>query len=471
MADEANRCPLWGVVRRARRCSSVSVAAVIALMLASAPTRADDAQQQTIQKMQEQIQDLQIKLNALIAAQKATDATVQKQQPPKGSAQVVNGSDKVKLTVSGQIDRGLLVFDDSHQTNLFNVDNDISSTRLRFIGEVVPDDDLKLNANLEFDLRSNSSSNIDQTQRNSGFIPANGSDTAIRIRRASVSLTSKTFGKFTIGQDSVATDGVAEYDLSGTYLTQESDVQKLGGAMFFSPGDHLGTRRRMNQIFANFDGGRDDEIRYDTPTFYGFNLQASLAQGSGPTAPNTSGTLQDSTGRFEVALHYKNEIEGTKIEAGVGYQDRKGLNPKNPAAGAVFTNFDSEIAGSASVLFPFGLSATVTAGSRQMQNNDRNDPFTYYAKLGYLTPDPWFSFGKTAFSVEWGEDWDLTVDGDHGQVFGVAVVQNIDKWGMELFAAYRHFWVHEGTGTGAAAFPAEDVGNANMFFTGTRVKF
>src|SRR5499433_2405543 len=382
MADKAKGRPLGGVDGRARRFSTVSVAAVIALMLASGPTRADDAQQQTIQKMQEQIQDLQIKLNALIAAQKATDAAVQKQQPPKGAAQVVNGSDKVKLTVSGQIDRGLLVFDDSHQTNLFHVDNDISSTRLRFIGEVVPDDDLKLNANLEFDLRSNASDRIDQTQKNTGV----DTDTLFRIRRASVSLTSKTFGKFTIGQDATATDGVAEYDLSGTYITQESDVEALGGAMFFSPGDHLGTRRRMNQIFANFDGGRDDEIRYDTPTFYGFNLQASLAQGSGPGAPNQTGNLQDSTGRFEVALHYKDEIEGTKIEAGVGYQDRKGLNPKNPAAGAIFENFDSEIVGSASVLFPFGLSATVAAGERQMQNNDRNDPFTYYAKLGYQTP-------------------------------------------------------------------------------------
>src|SRR5262245_60044750 len=310
MADLAKGRSLAGVVGRARRFSSASVAAIIALMLASGPTRADDAQQQTIQKMQEQIQDLQIKLNALIAAQKATDAAVQKQQPPKGSAQVVNGSDKVKLTISGQIDRGLLLFDDSHQTNLFNVDNDISSTRLRFIGEVVPDDDLKLNANLEFDLRSNSSSRIDQTQKNTGV----DADTLLRIRRASVSLTSKTFGKFTIGQDATATDGVAEYDLSGTYITQESDIQKLGGAMFFSPSDNFGTRR-MNQIFNNFDDGRDDEIRYDSPTFYGFNIQADTAQGNG----NTS--LQDTSGRYAVALHYKDTIEGTQIEAGVGYEN------------------------------------------------------------------------------------------------------------------------------------------------------
>jgi predicted porin len=352
-----------------------------------------------------------------------------------------------------------MVFDDSHQTNFFNVDNAISSTRLRFIGEVVPDDDLKLNANLEFDLRSNASDRIDQTQKNTGI----DTDTLFRIRRASVSLTSKTFGKFTIGQDSVATDGIAEFDLSGTYITQESDIEALGGALFFSPGGDFGTRR-MNQIFNNFDGGRDDEIRYDSPTFFGFNIQADVAQGLG------SSSLQNTDGRYEIALHYKNEIEGTKIEAGIGYLNREDLNPKTPTGAAVFTNFDSQVAGSASVLFPFGVSATFAAGTRHMQvtSNGRDDPFSYYAKLGYMTPDPWFSFGKTAFSAEYGEDFDLSANGDDGQVFGVSMVQYVDKWGMELFATYRHFIIDEGANV---SFAAQDVGDADLFFTGTRVKF
>ena len=34
---------------------------------------------------------------------------------------------------------------------------------------------------------------------------------------SALSLTSKTYGKFTIGQDSTATDGVAEYDLDAAW--------------------------------------------------------------------------------------------------------------------------------------------------------------------------------------------------------------------------------------------------------------
>src|SRR5262249_2733763 len=200
-----------------------------------------------------------------------------------------------------------------------------------------------------------------------------------------------------------AAAAVAEYDLPRTYVPQEPDVKNVGGPMFFTPGNNSAPRR-MNQIFNNFDDGRDDEIRYDSPTFWGFNIQADVAQGLG----NTS--LQDTDGRYAVALHYKDEIEGTKIEGGVGYMNREDLNPKNRAGTAVFTDFDYQIAGSASVLFPFGLSTTFAAGTRPVQitSNGRDDPFSYYTKVGYLTPDPWFSFGKTAFAVEWGEDFDLS---------------------------------------------------------------
>ena len=460
MSGDEKRCPSVGAKGNTRPQRSIGPAAMaLALLIAAAPAKADDSQ--VIEQMKQQIRDLQKKLDEVIAAQKKSDEQLQKvaAPPPKNTANVVNGSDKVKLSISGQVDRGLMLFDDSHQTNLFNVDNGISSTRLRFIGEANPTDDLKVNANLEFDFRSNASDRIDQTQKNTGV----DGDTLFRIRRASVSVTSKTFGKVTLGQDATATDGVAEYDLSGTYITQESDIQKLGGAMFFSPSDNFGTRR-MNQIFNNFDDGRDDEVRYDSPTFYGFNLQADVAQGNG----NTS--LQDTSGRYAVAMHYKDTIEGTQIEAGVGYENREVINPDTPTGTAVFTDYDYQIAGSASVLFPFGLSGTFSAGTRHMQvtSNGRDDPFTYYGKIGYLTPDPWFSFGKTAFGVEWGEDFDLTANGDHGKMFGVAIVQNIDKWGMELFAAYRHFIVDEGAN---AAFAAQDVGDANLFFTGTRVKF
>src|SRR5262245_55700227 len=98
MSAKKSGCPVTGAGATgwAWR-SAVSVAVVAGLSMAGGSARADDAQ--TIQQMQEQIQDLQIKINALVEAQKKMQEMQDKGTPPKGSAPVYNGSDKVKLTV------------------------------------------------------------------------------------------------------------------------------------------------------------------------------------------------------------------------------------------------------------------------------------------------------------------------------------------------------------------------------------
>ena len=63
--------------------------------------------------------------------------------------------DKVKLTVSGQVNRGILYADDGEQTDVFHVDNDNSSTRVRFVGEAKPHDNLTIGANIEVQFESN----------------------------------------------------------------------------------------------------------------------------------------------------------------------------------------------------------------------------------------------------------------------------------------------------------------------------
>jgi len=166
--------------------SAAAVAVIVGLSMPGVPARADDTQ--VIEQMKEQIQDLQIKINALVEAQKNMQGAQQKAVPAKGTNQVVNGTDKIKLAISGQIDRGALYFDDGAENNLFNVDNGNSTTRIRFIGTAKPDDDLTISTNLEFDLCSNASDRIDQTQENTGV----DGDTLFRIRRASVSVGSVT---------------------------------------------------------------------------------------------------------------------------------------------------------------------------------------------------------------------------------------------------------------------------------------
>lgn len=116
MAENASERPSLGAVgRMSLRRSAISVAAVSGLLMAANPVHADDSQ--VIEQMKAQIQELQKKLDDVIAAQKKTEEQQQKAATTSGPAPIVNGNSKLKLTVSGQIDRGLLVYDDSHQTN------------------------------------------------------------------------------------------------------------------------------------------------------------------------------------------------------------------------------------------------------------------------------------------------------------------------------------------------------------------
>lgn len=71
---------------------------------------------------------------------------------------VLSGNDRVKLTLSGQVNRALLLHGDgSGRVDSYFVDNDTSSTRLRVIGLASLDRETTAGSAIEFDLRSNSS--------------------------------------------------------------------------------------------------------------------------------------------------------------------------------------------------------------------------------------------------------------------------------------------------------------------------
>jgi len=79
------------------------------------------------------------------AAGPATPGSV----PPTPAAPVSSGGDRVKLSISGQVDRALLYGNDGKASNLRNVDNNVSSTRLRFVGEGRVTDTMTGGSNLE----------------------------------------------------------------------------------------------------------------------------------------------------------------------------------------------------------------------------------------------------------------------------------------------------------------------------------
>src|SRR5262245_50076448 len=64
---------------------------------------------------------------------------------------VRKGNRRVSLTLSGQVSRSLLYWDDGHTTDLYSVDNGLNSSRFRFTGSAKINPDVSAGFMMEID--------------------------------------------------------------------------------------------------------------------------------------------------------------------------------------------------------------------------------------------------------------------------------------------------------------------------------
>ncbi|WP_432474535.1 porin [Amphritea sp. HPY] len=344
---------------------------------------------------------------------------------------IQSGNDKVRVTLSGHVNRGLLWADDGESSNVYHVDNDASSTRMRVIGEADVSDDMTVGAAMEVQLESNSSSSV--TQDDEDGTTSDG----FTKRRAEVYFASKQYGKLWVGQGWTASEGTSEMDLSGTALAGYSATTDMAGGIKFrdSSGSFVSTGPdsflTAGNVFTNYDGqGRQDRIRYDTPAFGGFTFSV--------------GAIENDV--WDTALRYSANYDGTKVAGAVAYSE--------PDSSSV----DSRVNGSVSVLLQGGLNLTLAAGEQDASSG--SDPSFYYAKLGYQTRMN--GAGMTAFSVDYHGADDVHTDGDEATSYGLQVVQKIDSWSTETYLGWRTYELDR------SGINLQDI---DALIAGARVKF
>jgi outer membrane murein-binding lipoprotein Lpp len=356
---------------------------------------------QTLDELKAQVREMSQRLQELEAKQEQLDKKTDATAPD--SRTVISGKKGVKLTVSGQVNRGLLYVDNGDQDDFFHVDNDNSSTRVRFVGTGALTEDITVGSQIEVQFESNSTASIRIDQDGSAG-PNNFTE-----RKLELYVDSKRFGRLWLGQGDTASNGTSEVDLSGTSVIAYSGTADMAGGIAFSDNNVLGPI--IGDVFSNFDGlSRDDRIRYDTPSFSGFKGSISALEG----------------GAVDAAIRFSGEISGTKIAAAAAWADASSKDSNN------FKQYN----GSVAVLTPLGISVTAALGSRDLDSGTGDDPFFYYGKLGY-TFDA-VSFGSTSVAIDYQAVDDLDQDGDEGQTYGAFMVQRYDKIGAELYLGARN---------------------------------
>ena len=178
----------------------------------------------------DELSDLKVQVQALMQRIEALENQVQEQASAPTSApakMASSGNEAIKLEVSGQVNRALLVADDGDRSRLFHVDNDNSSTRVRWHGTGQFNDDLTAGALIEVQFESNSSSGVDIDQ--DGEVGTN----SFTQRHLTLFLDSKALGRLWVGQGATASNGTSEVDLSGTSVINYAGIGDLAGGLSF----------------------------------------------------------------------------------------------------------------------------------------------------------------------------------------------------------------------------------------------
>ncbi len=262
------------------------------------------------------------------------------------------------------------------------------------------------------------------------------------LRHVDFSLETENIGTFYAGQGSMVADGLGEYDLSGTGLANAIGLVDVAGGYFLRRTGDMGTVPtngvELGDVFGNFDGSRRGRIRYDTPSFNGF--QAGVSYGK-----NVLSSSDDDT-YYDIGAWYENELGGAEVGAGIAYQWRDRDDPSEDDV-ETFTL-------SGAVLLDSGFNVSAAIG-------DQKDGGSYwYGKVGY-TGD-WLAIGSTAVSLDYFSSSDKVTDGDEGSAWGIAVVQKIDQYILEAYAGYYSYAYEDNT---------SDFEDASSFMIGSRWKF
>jgi predicted porin len=382
------------------------------------------------------------KLHSKGAAALAAGAALLGASAGASALEIKSGSDKVELQLKGHIARAVMLADDGSDSKLFHVDNTNSESRIILDGKVKASETLTVGGTFEVQWQANPSDKVSMEEETvSG---------EFKERIMEVTFDSKKMGKLSLGRGDMASDDTTEIDLSGTDLAGNSGAADIGGGFKFNgPGVPLPTedengetvdkRLAVSSVFDNMDGlSRRNRVRYDTPKFAGFGI----------------GVAAGETEMVDAALLYSHDFGGAKLEGALAWSD--------PGS----TKSYSQINGSASVLFPFGLNLTAAFGSRDLDEMPAggDDPVFTYGKIGYLCKE-FLPIGSTAVSFDYGvyENVKNQNKGEEGTAYGLQLVQKVSDWNTELYAAWRSYSLEDSSGA--------EYDDISILMAGARIKF
>ena len=360
----------------------------------------------------------------------------------------------MEFKVSGQLDRAFTVADNGNETDYASVDNIGSNSRFRFTGNEKMANGMNVGFIYEMSVVQFGSTEFD-IGKNSG-----GGDVDLDTRKIDIYLEGD-FGKVSFGKG----DGAGYYanmmDYSGTLYYGGGAWYTLYSSGISFVDDNGNQLYKIGQTNSVFNAvGRQERIRYDSPSIGGLVLSTSLDNGNA----------------YELAARYHVDLPGAKLATGLSWVDTNDLEiATSPTDGQPLTpgsEFREKqvLSASASLLLDGGLNFTVSYGNDKTDamanagqaNQEGFDATNLFGQVGYLT-------GAHHFAVNYGETKDLIVEGTKGSQIGLAYVYDWSS-AVRLFSSYHLYSLD----LPSSVKTAEGWGDANdisQLYAGIRVAF
>jgi hypothetical protein len=405
------------------------------------------------------------------------------------------GNRKMSLTITGQVDRVVLFWDDKYQSNTYyGLDNTNSSSRFVFLGSAKVNPKVSMGFEIMIEIEAGgTSSKVSQLDEDGKIATSSPLGNSVSFNQQNVDayfgdarrvawwIEHADVGRVTVGRYESA--GVIQtIDLGGIGLAASASFILLNGS-FFLRGDQ---GQWYNLTWGNIGDpaaaqGRTEGVRYDSPTWHGFIYSASINE-----AGDYWGTM----------LRYANEFNlgccgGTfRVAAGIGYErtrDRATPVLLDPTSAAfIGPSPDVNAYGGGLSLLHVQSGLFIQGHYNYIDYNEPNHVANgYWGSAGGATKKDaihwliqggvsknWFGPGNTAVYGEYGIETNFGAESagrtftgttnctsppfaavpcfDHFttvfgvtdtelRIWGIGITQNIDAAATQLYLGYRHF--------------------------------
>ena len=371
------------------------------------------------------------------------------------------GNRKVSLTISGWVGQQVMWWDDGFEENVYVGDLGATlSSHFKMTGQATISPGWYAGYVLHIEARNNNSLALTQDASDITF------GEGVAVLQSFWFVKSDNLGKVSVGLQSQASDNTAILvDGSGSlvpanwvafdynsFLLRATDGSLAvgnGGAIPAATWGGIGGCLGGGAI-GDCNGGTQNVVRYDSPTFAGFSVSASWGEDD----------------MWDVAGRYAGEFGGFKVAAAAAYNELSDESFGVPS-GDTYEYFQ---AGLYIQHVPTGLFAYGAYGNAEF-DVAAGDSDTYYVKGGLR--ERWTPLGHTVLYGEYEYNeasgafvQDTSVGGgapfagvptdSEFNMWGGGIVQEIDAAAMSVWLSYRHLEYEDNTPNGGAGVEYED---------------